>query len=93
MIIGAVAVIFGFLGICVSKIQIGFCTFLFGLTSFLLAIVYTTSAVAIMTLAFTTDDDVTKFCTHELATKELEGFASVAVKDIDLFIDDIDSGI
>ena len=66
---------------------------MFGFTSFILTIVYTVSAVAIWTLALATEDDVTKFCNHELATNDLEGFTTVAIKDINLFIDDIDSGI
>jgi len=58
-----------------------------------LAAAYAVVAAIVLTLNFVTQDDIKQFCTEQISTVDMNGIAKTVVDDINLYIDDIDTGI
>ena len=85
-IVGTIAVIFGFMGICISKLQRCGCTLVFGIMSFLLAVTFILTSVMVLTLYFVTEEQVIDFCSEKISTLDLNGLSKTIVDDVNSYI-------
>ena len=47
----------------------------------------------VLTVYYVTPEQVEQFCEEKVSTNELDGFSKTVVDDVNLYIDDIDTGL